>query len=343
MMQDSNSILRFKYSSINQQSIDKPFFIPNNLLSPDKKPSSKNLDIHYEITFAANKNNFGPFCRETFIDVTKHIYCEVDSYVHDTTKLKMVKYINDELKIKVSSFKEFTKNILPKLVIRNPELAWMSMYGWAELTNKAESEVMSEEIMKDIGLAYINQTTGRNKGCINSLCKSRTRDVYRNMNQTLKYELGVTLNRTGLKAKQKRSPGKYYDEFLHVLDELRFKTALQLECATLQLCQEGSIEKLKARIQMSLERNKRISVPEESNEDNSEASSLIIVTEAKNDNNREKFLKNSRLNKIKKNVRHTKRYKPSSKKQISNQNLSEDEKEVEDVPLMQKKQNALCK
>ena len=205
------------------------------------------MDIHYEITLAANKNNFGPFTKETFIDITKHIYCEVDSYVHDTTKLKIVEYINDELKIKVSSFKEFTKNILPKLVIRNPELAWMSMYGWAEFTNKPESAVMSEEIMKDIGLAYINPTIGRNKGCFNSLCKSCTRDVYRNLNQVLKYDLGVTLNRTGLKAKQKRSPGKYYDEFLHVLDELRFKTALQLECATLQLCQEGSIEQLKAK------------------------------------------------------------------------------------------------
>ena len=95
-----------------------------------------------------------------------------------------------------------------------------------------------------------------------------------------------------------------------------------------------------------MERNKKILEHEESNEDNSETSSVIIVTEenkSKNDKNREKFLKNSTPNKIKKNVRHTKRYKPSPTKKISKQNLSEDEKEVEDVPLMQKKQNELCK
>ena len=55
MIEDSNSILWFKYKSINPQSINKPFFIPNDLLSPDKKPISENLDIHYAITFAANK------------------------------------------------------------------------------------------------------------------------------------------------------------------------------------------------------------------------------------------------------------------------------------------------
>ena len=105
------------------------------------------------------------------------------------------------------------------MVIRNPELAWTSIYGWAEKSNKAESEIIADQIMKDIGLAYINQPKMRNKGCINLLCKSRIRDVYRNMNQVLKYELGVTLNRTGLKEKEKRTPGKFYQEFLHTKDK----------------------------------------------------------------------------------------------------------------------------
>ena len=56
------------------------------------------------------------------------------------------------------------------------------MYGWVESANKAESIIMAEEIMKNIGIDYIIVPIGRNKGYINLLCKSCIRDVYQNMN-----------------------------------------------------------------------------------------------------------------------------------------------------------------
>ena len=136
--------------------------------------------------------------------------------------------------------------------------------------------------MKNIGLVYIDNPIGRNKGCINLLVKSCIRDIYWNINQILKYFCGVTLNRTGLKAKQKRSQGKFHEEFLYVLDEPQFKRALLAECATLELSQEGSTTELKARLKIHLERNKKILEAEESNENNSVTSSVIIETVEKN-------------------------------------------------------------
>ena len=55
-MQDPNSKRQFKYMSINTQNVKKPLFIPNDLLSPDKKPSKDNSNHHYDLTLAANKN-----------------------------------------------------------------------------------------------------------------------------------------------------------------------------------------------------------------------------------------------------------------------------------------------
>lgn len=86
--------------SINQQNINEFFFISIKLLSPDKKLSKVNVTYHYEITLATNKNNFGPFSNKKFIDVTKHIYYEVETFVDDIVKVKIVEYINNELKEK---------------------------------------------------------------------------------------------------------------------------------------------------------------------------------------------------------------------------------------------------
>lgn len=60
--------------------------------------------------------------------------------------------------------------------------------------------------MNNIGITYITTPSGRNKGCINSFTKSFIRDLYRNMNQILRFSCGVTLNKTGLKPKEKRLP-----------------------------------------------------------------------------------------------------------------------------------------
>ena len=67
---------------------------------------------HFDITVAANKNNFGTFTKETFLDVIKHVHAEIESYVHDTTKLKMIQYINKILKIKVTTFKALKENVI---------------------------------------------------------------------------------------------------------------------------------------------------------------------------------------------------------------------------------------
>ena len=263
----------------------KPLFIPNDLVSPDRKPTKENTNHHYDLTFAANKDDMGHFDRERFFDTVIRIYNEVESYVHDTTKMKILKYVMNVLKMNVSCLKELKSNLLPSLIIRNAELAWNCMYGWAECGNKAESIIMADEIMMSIGLDYISPTTGRNKGCINSLVKSRIRDIYRTMNQTLKFATGATLNRTGLKAKQKRLRGKFYEEFLHVLDEALFKRAILAECATLGLSQEGSTTELKARLNIHFERNKKVLEPEEANEKNSVTSPTIIETAEKTKKN----------------------------------------------------------
>ena len=122
-MQDSNSKRQFKYISINTQNVKKLLFIPNDLVSPDRKPTKENTNHHYDLTFAANKDDMGHFDRERFFDTVIRIYNEVESYVHDTTKLKIVHYINVVLKIKVSCFKELKNDLLPKMIIRNPKLA----------------------------------------------------------------------------------------------------------------------------------------------------------------------------------------------------------------------------
>lgn len=72
-MEYQNSNLQFKYLSINVQNIDKPFFIINNLLSPNKKPSKDNVYPHFDITLAVNKNIFGNFSKETFLNVIKQV------------------------------------------------------------------------------------------------------------------------------------------------------------------------------------------------------------------------------------------------------------------------------
>ena len=122
-MQDSNSKRQFKYISINTQNVKKPLFIPNDLVSPDRKLTKENTNHHYELTLAANKNDFSYFDREKFFDTVIRIYNEVESYVHDTTKLKIVEYVNNVLKIKVSCFKELKSDLLPTMIIRNEELA----------------------------------------------------------------------------------------------------------------------------------------------------------------------------------------------------------------------------
>lgn len=77
---------------------------------------------------AANKNIFSQFSKEKFLDIIKKLYTEIETYVYDITKMKIIKYTNIVLKINISRFEVLRTEVLKKLVITKPELALKIIY-----------------------------------------------------------------------------------------------------------------------------------------------------------------------------------------------------------------------
>ena len=121
-----------------------------------------------------------------------------------------MKYETNELSISVPRYEELRTHVFKILVINDPELALKMMYDWEENMKVLVSEVLAIKVMNNIGIVYIGNPSGRNKGYMNSIAKLFTRDLFKGINQILIYSCRVTLTKTGLKEKKKRLPRKYY-------------------------------------------------------------------------------------------------------------------------------------
>ena len=121
-----------------------------------------------------------------------------------------MKYETNELSISVPRYEELRTHVFKILVINDPELALKMMYDWEENMKVLVSEVLAIKVMNNIGIVYIGNPSGRNKGYMNAIAKLFTRDLFKGINQILIYSCRVTLTKTGLKEKKKRLPRKYY-------------------------------------------------------------------------------------------------------------------------------------